>query len=143
MTTFTVKVNGKLILHHRLVAIMKDHYGFGFCHNHLIKEYLQLKDGETFEDVERFKYRQDLSDRAVELSRKRSGIVKKKKWNERKLAKWSDVDHLLGRSKRWKNSDFFCMHVSHSWNQAMSYVRIVYGDWLYAFTNISYGSGSD
>ena len=144
VTNFTVKVTkGLLVSHHRLVAIIKDHYGFGFHQNDLIKEYLELEDGQSFEDNLRFKYRQDLSRRAIKSRENRETYLRRRKWDERKMAKWSDIDHLLGRSQRWKNSDFFCMHVSHSWNQAMSYIRIMFGDWLYGFTTISYGSGSD
>ena len=143
LPTFVVKVNSKPIKHHRLVAIIKDHYGFGFCQNDLIKEYLELEDGQSFEDNDRFKYHQDLSEKAIKSRKYRETYLKRRKWDARKMAKWSDIDHLLGRSQRWKNSDFFCMHVSHSWNQSMSYIRILFGDWLYGFTTISYGSGSD
>ena len=142
-TTFRVTVKSKPINHHRLVAIIKDHYGFGFSQSPLIKEYLGLKDGQSFEDNKRFKYRQDLSKKAMQGRRRREAYLKRRKWDERKMAKWSDIDHLLGRSQRWKNSDFFCLHVSHSWNSSMSYIRILFGDWLYGFTTISYGSGSD
>ena len=146
LTTFQCKYgesSEKDMKHHRLVAIYEHHFGWGFNQNPLIMEYLGLKDGESFEDHERFKYHQGLSDRSIRNMLKRKKYLDKRKWEERKLAKWSDVDHLLGRSKRWKNSNFFCMHVSHSWNQAMSFVRICYGDWLYGFANIQYNSGSD
>ena len=146
LTTFQCKLGGNSenkVRHHRLVAIFEHHFGWGFNQTPLIMEYLGLKDGESFEDHERFKYHQGLSDASIRNRLRREEYLKRRKWDERKLAKWSDVDHLLGRSKRWKNSNFFTMHVSHSWNQAMSYLRICYGDWLYGFANIQYHSGSD
>ena len=143
LTTFYIRLKDKPIKHHRLVAIIKDHYGFGFHQNDLIKEFLGLEDGQSFEDHERFKYHQDLSEKAIRSRLVKEARMKRKNWKARKMAKWSDIDHLLGRSQRWKNSDFFCMHVSHSWNSSMAYIRILFGDWLYGFTSISYGSGSD
>eukprot|EP00984_Skeletonema_dohrnii_P023679 scaffold12782_cov88-Skeletonema_dohrnii-CCMP3373.AAC.1 len=56
LTTFQCYVSGKNEKHHRLVAIYERHYGWGFNQTPLIKEYLGLKDGESFEDHERFKY---------------------------------------------------------------------------------------
>jgi hypothetical protein len=131
------------ITHHRLVAIYVYHYGFDFSQHPLIMGYLDLKKGQSFEEHERFKYRQDLSDSAMRNRFKREEYLERRQWHERKLAKWSDFDHLLGRSKKWKNSYLFGMNVSHSWNQAMSYIRIVYGDWLYGFASVKYESGND
>eukprot|EP00984_Skeletonema_dohrnii_P031538 scaffold24132_cov151-Skeletonema_dohrnii-CCMP3373.AAC.1 len=143
MTTFKCVVGENNVKHHRLAAIYEHHYGWGFSQTPLIMEYLGLKDGESFEDHQRFKYGQDLSDKAIRARLRREKYLDTRKWDKRKLAKWTDVDHLLGRSKMWKNSNFFCMHVSHSWNRAMAYVRICYGDWLDGFANIKYHSGSD
>lgn len=131
------------ITHHRLVAIYIYHYGFDFSQHPLIMKYLDLKEGQSFEEHERFKYRQDLSDIAMRNRFKREEHLERRQWHERKLAKWSDFDHLLGRSKKWKNSYLFGMNVSHSWNRAMAYIRIVYGDWLYGFANVKYESGND
>ena len=143
LISFLVRISCGKVNHHRLVAIFREHYGFGFNRNDLIKTYLKLEDGQSFEDLEGYKYRQDLSDRAIRSAIRRDQHLERMRWDAAKLAKWSDIDHLLGRSKRWKNSDFFCMHVSHSWNRAMSYVRIMYGDWLFGFASVSYESGSD
>ncbi len=131
------------ITHHRLVAIYVYHYGFEFSQHPLIMGYLDLKKGQSFVDHERFKYHQDLSDSAIRKRFKREEYLERRQWKERKLAKWSDFDHLLGRSKKWKNSYLFGMNVPHSWNRAMSYIRIVYGDWLYGFASVKYESGND
>jgi hypothetical protein len=134
----------KTINHHRLVAIVKSHYRFDPLRNcPIMTAYLGLKEGQTFEDLDGYKYHQNLSERSIRMMIRKENYLKKRMWDGRLLGKWTDVDHLIGRSQKWMNSDFFCMHVSHSWNQAMSYVRIMYGDWLYGFASIEYGSGND
>jgi len=63
MTTCKCNVGENRVNHHRLAAIYEHHYSWGFSQTPLIliMEYLGLKDGESFEDHQRFKYRQDLS----------------------------------------------------------------------------------
>lgn len=134
----------KFISYHRLVAIVKSHYRFDPLRNcPIMTEYLGLKEGQSFEDLDGYKYHQNLSERDYRAMLRKENDLKKRMWDQRLLGKWTDVDHLVGRSQKWMNSDFFCMHVSHSWNQAMSYVRIMYGNWLYGFATIKYGTGND
>jgi hypothetical protein len=143
LTSFHVQ-HVKTISHHRLLAIVKSHYRFDPLRNcPIMTKYLGLKDGQSFEDLDRYKYHQNLSERSIRMLIRKENDQKKRMWDKRLLGKWTDVDHLVGRSQKWMNSDFFCMQVSHSWNRAMSYVRIMYGDWLYGFASIEYKSGND
>jgi hypothetical protein len=143
LTSFRVQ-HVNTIRYHRLVAIVKSHYRFDPLRNcRIMTEYLGLKEGQSFEDLDGYKYHQNLSERNIRMMVRRENYLKKRMWEERLLGKWTDVDHLIGRSQKWMNSDFFCMQVSHSWNRAMAYVRIMYGDWLYGFASIEYRSGND
>ena len=143
LTSFKVN-HVKTINHHRLLAIVKSHYRFDPLRNcPIMTEYLGLEEGQSFEDLDGYKYHQNLSERNIRMMIRQENKLKKRMWKKRLLGKWTDVDHLVGRSQKRMNSDFFCMQVSHSWNQAMSYVRIMYGDWLYGFASIEYKSGND
>lgn len=52
LKTFCVQNNEQSITHHRLVAIYIYHYGFDFSQHPLIRKYLDLKEGQSFEEHE-------------------------------------------------------------------------------------------
>ena len=149
MTTFRVNLpqpKGAAKKHwtiHRLIATSSAHCKFGLQNDEDFSNYLELKDGQTFEDVERFKYHQAFSERSIRALEKRFDYLKKKGWDNVDLAKKSDLDHCLGRSMMWMNSNMFLMFCSHSWNRSMSYVRIMFGCWGFAFGHFKYVSGND
>ena len=150
MTTFKVQIpqpgegaKQKNWQIHRLIAVSSDNCMFGLQNDKDFCNYLKLNDDQTFEDVERFKYHQAFSERSIRALEKRFDYLKKKGWDNVCLAKKSDLDHCLGRSMMWMNSNMFIMFCSHSWNTSMSYVRIMFGCWGFAFGHFEYVSGSD
>ena len=124
---------------HRLQNILLDNMGLGFKNSKLVRDYLELKDGETFENVDRFKWSTD----DKEYVKKRVAYLKRKGWEGVPLADCSDIDHTVGRSCGWMNSTLFTLACSHSWNQCMSYLRILFEDWGYASLDKTYGTGND
>ena len=109
----------------------------------MVRQYLGLTEDQGWEDVPRFKYRRGLDEKSKAAIRLREEHLAKKGWETVEMAPWCDLDHLVGRSQVWMNSNIFILSCSHSWNTQMSYVRIFYKDWGYAWAQIPYGSGND
>ena len=123
---------------------MANHNGFGINNHTPLREYLQLKEGETITSIERFQYHDFTNKRSARLITRRLTKLQHKEWVNVKLASICDIDHMIGRSQLWMNSNFFTWMVSHQYNTQLSYVRIFWGDWLYGFSGkIKYQSGND
>jgi hypothetical protein len=94
-------------------------------------EFNEFLGGKTFEKKYPFtrrdkrRYEKILED----WQKERPGIV---------FAEWCDVDHCVGRSKRWMNNILFTNLCSHSWNQCMAAVRIRTGDWCFGLGTKAY-----
>ena len=129
---------------HRLVNIVANHNGLGINNYTPLRRHLQLQVSETIISNERFHYHDFTNERSARLVKRRSNKLQQKEWQEVKLATICDIDHMIGRSKLWMNSNFFTWMVSHQYNTQLSYVRIFFGDWLYGFSGeIEYRSGND
>ena len=129
---------------HRLINIVANHNGFGFNNHTPLREYLQLQKGETCTSNRRFEYHDFTNKRSERLIRRRLTELQHKEWLNVKVASICDIDHMIGRSKVWMNSNFFTWMVSHQYNNQLSYVRLFFGDWLYGFSGkTKYKSGND
>ena len=93
----------------------------------------------SVESVERFKW----STGDEEYVKRRAKHLTKKGWETVKTGYLTDVDHSIGRSLAWMNSTMFTIACSHSWNQCMSYLRILFKDWLFASGKKLYITGND
>ena len=128
---------------HRLVNIVANHNGLGINNYTPLRRHLQLQVGETIISNERFHYHDFTNERSARLVKRRSNKLQHKEWQEVKLATICDIDHMIGRSKLWMNSNFFTWMVSHQYNKQLSHVRMFFGDWLYGFSGeIEYRSGN-
>ena len=128
---------------HRLVNIVANHNGFGFNNHTPLREYLQLQEGKTITSNKRFQYHDFTNERSARLIKRRSNELHHKDWVNVKLASVCDIDHMIGRSKLWMNSNFFTWMVSHQYNSQLACVRMFFGDWLYGFSGeIEYRSGN-
>ena len=103
-----------------------------------MREYLNLKDGEHFEQLEQFRY--DVDDERYQ--KRRAKHLEKKGWTDVATAWISDRDHTVGRCEVWMNSTMYTISCSHCWNQCMSQVRMVFKDWCFAFLCKPYGNGN-
>ena len=129
---------------HRLVNINIEHHGRGLRFWGPLREYLELEDGKSFEDVPRFQYNLGNTEKSIQAIKAKVKRLKRKGRCPRKNAKWCDIDHLVGRSKVWMNNSIFTISCSHSWNRSMAYIRYLFGDWGYACSAyLEYGSGND
>ena len=54
--------------------------------------------------------------------RKRPNELQKKQWENTKLASICDIDHMVGRSQIWMNSNFSTWMVLHQYNTQLSIV---------------------
>ena len=122
---------------HRFTTITANNLGFGLNKSKPFLKYLGLKEGENFESVERFKYRDD--DNHIECG---SDAIKHKKWGYIRLALFSDVDHLIGRAQLWMNSNYFIWLTSHTHNQQLMYVCQYFHNWGYGFYPFPYVNGN-
>ena len=105
---------------------MKNHAGFN-----------EFLGGKTFEEKYPFTSRTErryLRELEEYWQKKYPGI---------EFAKWCDVDHCVGRSKRWMNNVLFTNLCSHRWNRCMAAVRIMAVDWCFGLGTKEYGNGSD
>ena len=73
----------------------------------------------------------------------RFAYLKRKGWDGVPFAKWSDIDHMAGRSQMWMNNTLFTVSCSHSWNQYMSYVRFLFRHWGFGCGKCKYITGND
>ena len=138
------KDNKQCIQIHRLVNVVANHNGFGFNNYTPLREYLQLHERETITSNKRFQYHDFTNERSAHLIECRSNELQHKEWVNVKLASICDIDHMIGRSKLWMNSNFFTWMVSHQYNSQLACVRMFFGDWLYGFSGeIEYRSGND
>ena len=128
---------------HQLTYYVGAHNGFGLIKSAMVRQYLGLTEDQGWEDVPRFVYHRGFDEKSRAAIEARKDRLEKKGWETVKMAPWCDMDHLVGRSQVWMNSNIFILSCSHSWNTQMSYVRIFYKDWGYAWAQIPYGSGND
>jgi len=140
LTTFQVNVcqgdgNGAHITrrHHQILQQVQSSSGSGMKNHAEFNEYLG---GKTFEEKYPFTPRDE---------RRYNRLLEE--WQEKypgiEFASWCDVDHCVGRSKRWMNNVLFTNLCSHRWNRCMSAVRIRAGDWCFGLGTKVYGSGND
>lgn len=129
---------------HQLINTVSAGKGYGLSKFAPLRKYLGLtEDCEGWEDVPRFTYYQKNDPESSEAIQRRSEKLKKRGWEDVKTARWSDMDHLVGRSQFWMNSNIFIMCCSHQWNQQKARTRIFFGEWLYMMALIEYGTGND
>lgn len=134
----TVSRNRTYTRLHRLTTITANHLGFGLNKSKPFLEYLGLQEGGSIESVDRFKYHDE--DNHIECG---SDGIEHKKWGCTSLARFSDVDHLVGRSQLWMNSNYFIWLTSHTHNQQLMSVRKYYKNWGYGFYPFPYGNGNE
>jgi hypothetical protein len=103
---------------------------------------LDLKPGQHFEEAAFFRFA-PLSERAIRQLKLRVSYLKRRGWKELEFGELTDVDHMAGRSKLWMNSTLFTMHTSHSWNQYIGFIRMLFGRWGFGCGVCKYGSGND
>lgn len=131
---------------HQLVYNVGASNGFGLSKYPPLLAYLGLTEQcQGWEDCEDtwFRYHQVNDPKTEEAIKKREEYLKSKGWEEVKTARWSDMDHLVGRSQVWMNSNIFIICCSHQWNQQAARVRIFFEEWLYMMGYIKYGTGND
>ena len=119
--------------------VLLENAGLAFHQDTMVREYLNLKDGEHFEQLEQFRY--DVDDERYQ--KRRAKHLEKKGWTDVATAWISDRDHTVGRSEVWMNSTMYTISCSHSWNQCMTQVRMIFKDWCFAFVCKPYKNGND
>ena len=136
---------------HRLNMTNIQNRKLGLHHNEMVRKYFEeyfpshfeeLKDGETFtsfEDIEQFQWGTD----DTEYLKRRMERLKRKGWENVDTSCFSDEDHMVGRSEIWMNCPMFLLTCSHSFNQCLSLLRILYKDWCFAFGKKRYNTGND
>ena len=119
--------------HHQILQQALSNSGSGMKNHSEFKKFLG---GQTFEEKYRFTNRDE-----------RRYLRRLEDWQKRypgiEFGKRCDVDHCVGRSKRWMNNVLFTNLCSHRWNQCMSAVRITAGDWCFGLGTKAYGNGND
>ena len=133
------KDNTKCWSLHQLQTTVIHNLGLGFRNNKLVRDFLKLGDGQSFEDLEHFAWGTGDEEYLTKLTQHLKG----KGWEGVPVGKWCDIDHCVGRSKVWMNSTLYTFACSHRWNQCMSQLRILLNDWLFAFGDKPYGTGND
>ena len=124
---------------HQLENNVMHNLGLGFRNSKLVRDFLKLDEGQSFEDLEDFAW----GTGDEEYLKRLTQHLKKKGWEGVPVGKWCDIDHCVGRSKIWMNSTLYTFACSHRWNQCMSYLRILFNDWLFAFGDKPYVTGND
>jgi hypothetical protein len=120
--------------HHQVLQQVLTSSGSGMKNHAGFNEFLG---GQTFEEKYPFTRRDE------RRYKKRFEEYWQTKYPGIEFAKWCDVDHCVGRSKRWMNNVLFTNLCSHSWNRCMAAVRIMVGDWCFGLGTKAYGSGND
>ena len=120
--------------HHQILQQVLTSSGKGMKNHAEFNEYLG---GKTFEEKYPFTSRNE----------RRYQRLLEEYWQTNypgiEFAKWCDVDHCVGRSKRWMNNVMFTNLCSHRWNSCMAAVRIAAGDWCFGLGTKAYGNGND
>lgn len=119
--------------HHQVLQQVLVSSGRGM-RNHV--EFNEFLGGQTFEEKYPFTNRDE---------RRYKKLLEdwQEKHSEIEFAEWCDVDHCVGRSKRWMNNVLFTNLCSHRWNQCMAVIRIRAEDWCFGLGTKAYGNGND
>jgi len=137
-TTFHVKMSqgdgGINRTHHQILQQVLTSSGKGMKNHAGFNEFLG---GKTFEEKYPF------SAKTQERYEKLFEDYWQEKYPGIEFAEWCDVDHCVGRSKRWMNNVLFTNLCSHRWNSCMAAVRIAAGDWCFGLGTKAYSNGND
>ena len=127
----------------RLIKIVEEHNKRGIHFYQPLRKYLELQEGKTFQEVERFKCECYTTEDGMKAFETRFKYLKKREWLHVSTASVCDVDHTVGRSQFWINSNMLLLTCLHQYNKHLGIIRSLFGDWGFAFSRMEYGTGND